>query len=55
LDLKQKQKEFERDAVPQMDVLYSYAFHITNDHDDAKDLLQETYLKAFRFWDKFEK
>jgi len=55
LDLKQKQKEFEREAVPQMDVLYSYAYHITNDHDDAQDLLQETFLKAFRFWDKFEK
>ena len=23
--------------------------------DDARDLLQETYLKAYRFWDKYEK
>ena len=33
----------------------SYAYCITNDSDDAQDLLQETFLKAFRFWEQFEK
>mgnify|MGYP003329738798 CR=1 FL=1 len=55
MDIKQKQKEFEREAVPHMDLLYSYAYRITNDSDDAQDLLQETFLKAFRFWEQFEK
>jgi RNA polymerase sigma-70 factor (ECF subfamily) len=55
LDLKQKQKEFERVAVPHMDLLFSYAMRITNNEEDAQDLLQETYLKAFRFWEQFEK
>ena len=27
---------------------------MTGNTEDAKDLLQETFLKAFRFWDKFE-
>ncbi|HEX7358621.1 MAG TPA: sigma-70 family RNA polymerase sigma factor [Ignavibacteriaceae bacterium] len=48
-------EEFEREAVPHMDALYNFAIKMTGDSDDASDLLQETYLKAFRFWDKFEK
>lgn len=47
-------QEFERQAVPHMDALYNYAVKMTGDSDDASDLIQETYLKAFRFWDKFE-
>ncbi len=37
-----------------MDVLYNYALRLTANTDDASDLLQETFLKAYRFWDKFE-
>jgi RNA polymerase sigma-70 factor (ECF subfamily) len=47
--------EFEREAVPHMDALYNFAIKMTGDSDDASDLLQETYLKAFRFWEHFEK
>ena len=47
--------DFERTAIPHMNLLHNYALHLTMDPDDAKDLLQETYLKAFRFWDRFEK
>ncbi len=38
-----------------MDILYNFALRTTGDPDDAKDLLQETFLKAYRFWDKYEK
>jgi len=48
-------EEFEREAVPHMDALYNFALKMTGDSDDANDLIQDTYLKAFRFWDKFEK
>lgn len=37
-----------------MEVLYNYALRMTGNKEDAKDLLQETFLKAYRFWDKFE-
>lgn len=47
--------EFERDAIPHMDALFNYALRMTGDSDDANDLIQETYLKAFRFFDKFER
>lgn len=48
-------QEFEKEAVPHMDILYNYALRMTGNRDDADDLLQETYLKAYRFWDKYEK
>ncbi len=37
-----------------MEVLYNYALRMTGNTEDAKDLLQETFLKAYRFWNKFE-
>jgi len=37
-----------------MDLLYNYALRMTNNTSDADDLLQDTYLKAYRFWDKYE-
>lgn len=37
-----------------MDILYNYALRMTSNPDDAADLVQETFLKAFRFWDKYE-
>jgi len=48
-------KEFEREAIPHSDILYNYALRMTGNADDARDLLQETFLKAYRFWDKYEK
>ena len=48
-------KEFEKEAIPHMDILYNYALRMTGNADDARDLLQETFLKAYRFWDKYEK
>ncbi len=49
-----RHKEFEQQAMPHMEVLYNYALRMTSNPDDAKDLLQETFLKAYRFWEKFE-
>lgn len=50
-----KHGEFQQEAIPHMDILFNYALRLTGNHEDANDLLQETYLKAYRFWDKFEK
>ncbi|MBI5730412.1 MAG: sigma-70 family RNA polymerase sigma factor [Ignavibacteriales bacterium] len=54
-ELQQRYAEFEKEAVPHLDVVYNFALRMTGDEDDADDLVQETYLKAFRFFDKFEK
>jgi len=48
-------KEFEKEVIPHTDILYNYALRMTGNADDAHDLLQETFLKAYRFWDKYEK
>jgi RNA polymerase sigma-70 factor, ECF subfamily len=50
----ERRDDFEKTAVPHMSTLYSHALHLTMNSDDAKDLMQETFLKAYRFWDKFE-
>lgn len=48
-------EEFQKVMVPYMDMLYGYAVYLTGDKEDASDLLQETYLKAYRFFDKFQR
>ena len=50
-----KQIEFQNEAVVHLNALYNYALHITMNPDDAKDLVQETYLKAYRFFNSFER
>lgn len=52
--LLKKQADFEREAMPHINALYNFALRMTGNADDAHDLVQETYLKAFRFFDKFE-
>lgn len=54
-ELKKRYSEFEKEALPHMKALYNYALKMTGDEDDADDLVQETFLKAFRFFDKFER
>ena len=49
-----KQSLFEQEALPHMNALYSFAVRLCRDRDDASDLLQETFLKVYRFFDKFE-
>jgi len=44
---------FHKELLPHIDALKTFAFHLTYDDDDANDLVQETYMKAFRFIDKY--
>ena len=49
-----RQEEFEAVALEHFDVLYSTAMRLTRNPHEAQDLVQETYLKAYRFFDRFE-
>jgi RNA polymerase sigma-70 factor (ECF subfamily) len=51
---KNLREEFERVALPYLSHLYTAAFYLTRDKAEAEDLVQETCLRAFRFFDKFE-
>ncbi len=45
---------FERDVLPLLPGLYSAALRMTRDPSDAEDLVQETYLRAYRGFAGFE-
>lgn len=46
---------FYEEAVPHLDALYATALRMTKSEATADDLVQETMLKAFRYFDKYEK
>ncbi|MEO8665011.1 MAG: sigma-70 family RNA polymerase sigma factor [Ignavibacteria bacterium] len=54
-ELKKRKEDFDAEAMPHMNLLHNYAYKITGNQLDADDLLQETYLRAFRFFNKFER
>jgi len=45
--------DFEAAAMPFVDALYNTAYRMTRNSEDAEDLVQETYLKAYKYYDKF--
>lgn len=51
----EKRKEFEEVALPYINSLYHMALRMTRNTQDAEDLVQETYLKAYRFFHRFQK
>ena len=52
---KDKHRVFNEEFMPYIDAMYNFAFRLTTDEDDAKDLVQDTYMKAFRFINSFQK
>jgi RNA polymerase sigma factor (sigma-70 family) len=44
---------FDRELLPLIDAVYTFAVRLTNDSNKAEDLVQETYLKAWRFMDGY--
>ena len=52
-DADERRQQFESLALPFMQALYNTALRLTADVDDAADVLQETYLRAYRTFDNF--
>src|SRR3954466_2218973 len=47
-------ERFERDVLPLLPSLYGAAMRMTRNPSDAEDLVQETYLKAYRGFGGFQ-
>jgi RNA polymerase sigma-70 factor (ECF subfamily) len=50
----ERRRKFEALAFPHMDALYGTALRMTRRPLDAEDLVQDVFLRAYRFFDKFE-
>jgi RNA polymerase sigma-70 factor (ECF subfamily) len=48
-----RDEAFEREALPWLDDVYRFALSLTRDESDADDVVQETYLRAYRSWHTF--
>ena len=49
------QAEFEQEVMPHLQSLYGVAVRMTRCDSDAEDLVQDTILRAYRFWDGFQR
>ena len=52
---KQLHGDFVIEAAPHLDALYATAVRLTKNAGDAEDLVQEAMLKAYRYFDKYER
>jgi len=48
-------RQFEEEAIPHADALYGTALRLARNERDAEDLVQDTLLRAYRFFHKFER
>ncbi len=55
LDKSEADKVFELELMPHLNALSAFAYRLTQDPDDAADLVQNTYLKAYRYIARYDR
>lgn len=53
-DTRSPDERFRDEALPHLPAVTRFAVSLTRDESDAEDLVQETYLRAFRAWSQFQ-
>lgn len=53
-DERDRDASFELEALPHLDAVYRFALRLTGSPSEAEDLVQDTYLRAYRAWHQFE-
>jgi len=48
-----RKSSFQEEALPHLDAVYRFALRLTGSPDEAQDLAQETFLRAFRAWGQY--
>jgi RNA polymerase sigma factor (sigma-70 family) len=50
---KNRRERFEEHVLPHLDAAYNLARWLTRNEHDAQDIVQESYLRAYKFFDSF--
>ncbi|MGB1204006.1 MAG: sigma-70 family RNA polymerase sigma factor [Chitinophagales bacterium] len=50
----EKDQIFEQEFLPHLEALYNFAYHLSYDEENANDLVQETFLKSYRFINSYK-
>jgi RNA polymerase sigma-70 factor (ECF subfamily) len=53
MEMADRRERFEATALPLLSAVYGYAIRLVRNGDTARDLTQETYLRAYRTFDNF--
>ena len=53
-DRQERDQSFEKEALPWLNDVYRFALSLTRDEANAEDVVQETYLRAYRSWHTYE-
>lgn len=48
-----RDEAFEQEALPWLDDVYRFALSMTRDEADAEDVVQDTFLRAYRSWNTY--